>query len=210
MPIKIQVVTPSFIQNLFRVLFVLLLTGCAAQSGDHARLSEDVKRQLWRQHEQQLAAITTWQVSGRLNLKVPKQSGTMSVDWSQQEKDYQIYLDGPFGSAIAAISGSQTQVSVTASDQTLIGSSPERLLYSMTGWQFPVSYLKDWIKGMPVVGIESSLVLNNQGYAKKIEQVGWKVVYQKYEEYGSLLLPSRLTVSNKIVKLNILINHWSI
>ncbi|WP_067518705.1 lipoprotein insertase outer membrane protein LolB [Endozoicomonas ascidiicola] len=211
MPGKVRVIFSFFMQNLFRVLFLLLLTGCASRSVDQGvQLSDEARHQLWQGHEQQLAALKTWQMSGRLNLKVPKQSGTLSVDWSQQEAQYQIYLDGPFGAAIAAISGDQNQVSVTASEDTMVGSSPEMLLYSMTGWQFPVSYLRRWIKGLPVQGVASKLTLNNQGYPEKIEQAGWVIVYQQYKPSGSLLLPTRLTVSNKVVRLNLLINQWSL
>lgn len=198
--------------TVLRLIFVFslaVLSGCATRSVDTGRqVSYEEKEQRWQVNRERLGGLQIWQMTGRLNLKVPGRSGTMSVDWRQQGDRYKLFLDGPFGAAIARVSGDQKGVSVTASDETRYGPSSELLLYSLTGWQFPVSNLRYWIRGLPAPGSNSRVELDNLGYPEKIEQGGWNIVYQRYGLSKELRLPARLTVSSGDVRLNLMVNNW--
>ncbi|USE35146.1 lipoprotein insertase outer membrane protein LolB [Endozoicomonas sp. SCSIO W0465] len=193
------------------VLSFLILSGCASRTVDSgSQVSDEEKEQRWQRHQERLGQIKSWEMTGRLNMRVPGQSGTMSLDWRQRGDEYMLFLDGPLGVSVASVSGNRQGVSVTASDETRYGPSPEMLLYSLTGWQFPVSNLRYWIRGLPAPGSNALIQLNNLGYPEKIEQQGWMVVYQKYGLGSSQRLPAQLIVSRGNVQLSLVINNWQL
>ena len=191
------------------VLLLFMLSGCVSVSVDTGgQVSHEEKERRWQTHRERLNALQEWQMTGRLNLRIPGRSGTMSVEWQQWVDSYKLFLDGPFGAAIARVAGDGQGVSVTASDETRYGSSPEMLLYSLTGWQFPVGNLRYWIRGLPAPGDDVQIQLNNAGYPEKIEQGGWTITYQQHGLSKQLLLPARLTVTNGNVRLSLMVNNW--
>ncbi|WP_419834212.1 lipoprotein insertase outer membrane protein LolB [Endozoicomonas atrinae] len=195
-----------------RVLLVLcffILSGCASRTIDSGRqVSDEEKEQRWQRHQERLGQIKSWEIAGRLNMRVPGRSGNMSLDWRQRADEYKLFLDGPFGVTVARVSGNRQGVSVSTSDETRYGPSPEMLLYSLTGWQFPVSNLRYWVRGLPAPGNDARIQLNNQGYPEKIEQQGWTVAYQQYGLSQSSRLPARLTVTHGEVRLTLMVNSW--
>ncbi len=193
------------------VLFFFILAGCASRTVDSGRqVSDEDKEQRWQRHQERLGLIQDWEMTGRLNMKVPGRSGTMSLDWQQQGDQYKLALDGPLGASVARISGDRQGVSVTASDETRYGPSPEMLLYSLTGWQFPVSNLRYWARGLPAPGNDARIQLNNLGYPDKIEQQGWVVAYQQYGLSDSQRLPVRFVVSRGKIRLSLLVSSWQL
>ncbi len=192
-------------------LSFFILTGCASRSVDTGgKVSDEEKELRWKLHRERLSQLQVWQMTGRLNLRVPGRSGTMSLDWRQQGDHYKLFLDGPFGAAIARVSGDSGGVTVTASDETRYGPSPEVLLYSLTGLQFPVSNLTYWVRGLPAPGSNAQIQLNNLGYPEKIEQQGWTVAYQQYGFSKSLRLPAKLKVTHGDVTLSFMASSWQL
>lgn len=189
-------------------LFFFILTGCVSHTVDKGQVSDEERERRWQLHQKRLGQLQDWQVIGRLNLKVPGRSGSMSLDWRQLGDHYQLFLDGPFGAAIARVSGDRQGVSVMVSDETRYGPSPELLLYSLTGWQFPVSNLKYWVRGLPDPDGDTKIRLNNLGYPEQIDQQGWKVVYQQYGVHDGQRLPERLVVSRDEIRLSLVITGW--
>ena len=204
-----QSVLASGVARVLSVLSLLVLAGCASRSIETAELvAEELKEQRWQLHRDGLEQLQFWQLTGRLNLRVPGESGTLSIDWQQQQAQYSLLLDGPLGSSVARVYGSDSGVSVTVSNETRYGSSPEDLLYSLTGWQFPVSYLKHWVVGLPAPDSDARIMLSNQGYPERIEQSGWEIVYRKRSSTDGLYLPTRLTISSGDVRLSLIVSDW--
>ena len=198
-----------FVLRLAVLALVLALAGCVTAPVDSTRvLSEEEREQRWQAHQARLEQLLTWQTIGRLNLRVPGRSDTMSIDWNQQQDSYQLLLNGPFGAAVARISGDQHGVKVDASGETRYGPTPEVLLYSLTGWQFPVSNLRYWVRGLPAPVGNPRLNLNNLGYPEKIVQNGWTVVYQQYGAIRGQRLPTRLMISGGDVRLSLVLTDW--
>ena len=199
----------SSMAKVLSLLTLLVLAGCASKSVDIAEpLSDEIKEQRWQLHRSGLEQLQYWRLAGRLNLRVPGESGTVSIDWQQQQGRYSLLLDGPLGTSIARISGGDDGVSVTVSNETRYGSSAEELLYALTGWQFPVSYLKHWVVGLPAPGGDAHIALNNLGYPERIVQSGWEVVYRKRSSTDGFRLPTRLTISSGDVRLSLIVSNW--
>ena len=203
-----------FSLNLFKRYPFFLVLAFLAGCGSVSRLpdiSESQKEAFWVRNQIQLEALQSWIMSGRLGLRVPQRSGSMSIEWQQHDLNYKIYLDGPFGQSIAEIVGTDRLVSARVSDgQEIFGPTPEYLMLQLTGWDFPVSSLKYWIKGIPAPGEKAEVQLNNQGYAQQIRQYGWQVDYLRFSSDKGLQIPSRLRASNGDIQLTLVVSDWEL
>src|SRR5690606_4991165 len=86
---------------LLSAVFLLLLAACARQP---LRDVEDFQR-----YRQELAAIQEWQLSGKMNLRVPGESDTVRVIWQNRPEDFAIRLSGALGMGATWIRGDARQ-----------------------------------------------------------------------------------------------------
>ena len=196
----------------FILWFLLLLAGCSSFTTPPPKMSLLEKEKLWQQHQIELAAVNHWLIEGRLGVSAPDRSGSMSIDWQQQQDKYTIYLEGPFGQSLARIKGGAGFASVRASDgEEVFGSSPENLLGQLTGWDFPVSSLKFWVKALPAAEGKAEISLNAQGYPERIRQQGWQIDYLNYQQKRSgLMLPTRIKASNGLMRITLAVRTWQL
>ena len=200
---------------LLAVFCAVLMSGCATAPQPEVVISDQARQQLWSENRPIREQISNWQLTGRMGLRVPGESGTLSLEWQQDHSDYKLYLDGPLGTSVARIEGSQKGVRLWADGKEYQGRNPEALLFQMTGWDLPVSLLRYWILGIPapLPGFQNDsqgLRLNNQGLAERISQNGWQVEYLAYRDFKGLVLPSRLKVSRGEVKVTLSVRSWGI
>ncbi|OED44988.1 outer membrane lipoprotein LolB [Endozoicomonas sp. (ex Bugula neritina AB1)] len=199
------------VQLRFAVVFVVLLAGCSSVTTIPPELSLSEKDQLWQQNRARLETIESWALTGRLGLTVPDRSGSMSIEWLQDEQHYSIFLDGPFGQSLAQIKGSRLGVSARVSDEEeVFGATPEYLMRRLTGWDLPVSSLKYWVRGVPAPKGKPEVILNNQGYPKQIIQQGWQIDYLNYRDEGITQMPVRLKAANGDIRMTLVVRFWQL
>lgn len=192
-------------------VILMLLAGCSSVTTVPPELSLSDREKLWQQHRVRLEALENWSLTGRLGLTIPERSGSMSIEWQQNHLQYSIFLDGPFGQSLAQIKGNRLGVSARVPDQEeVFGPTPEYLMWKLTGWNFPVSSLKYWIKALPAPGGDSEITLNNQGYPDKIVQQGWQIDYLGYRDESIGQLPVRLKATNGDVRMTLVVSTWQL
>lgn len=191
------------------IMLLSLLTGCA---GDRLRLTQNEKQQRWHSTRQQLLQIKDWQLSGRLGLKIPGRSGSLSVDWKQTADRFALQLDGPFGQPLARVSGDRraVQAHIAGESQVITEATPEELMAHITGWKLPVSYLRYWVLGVPVPALKSKVSLDENGSPKVLYQGSWKVTYLAFRQDSGIRLPRRLQVSRDGIRLALTVSRWQI
>ncbi len=192
------------------MLFAFLLSGCVTTPKPEKSLSESQRQSLWKSHQLQLGALDSWSLKGRLGLRVPGKSGTLSLEWQQTKNQYLIYLDGPLGQSVAKINGQPGSVELEASGQRYQGQNPESLLFELTGWDLPVSLLRYWVMGLPSPESDASIQLNNQGYPALISQQGWQVEYLQYKDFSDITLPVRIKVRQGEVQATLFVRSWQL
>ena len=194
----------------FGLLLVLLLGGCSVFVQKPETLTDSEQSLRWEKLQKQLSAVHSWQLSGRLGLKVPGRSGSMSLDWTQKNDAYTLFLDGPFGQSLAEIKGDSHRVvaDVAGRDELLVGVSPEQVMSEITGWNLPVSGLKYWVRGLPLPDVESKVTLNGLGQPASILQQGWQIIYTAYRDVDGVSLPARIRVVRDNISLNMVISRW--
>ncbi|MBE0506624.1 MAG: outer membrane lipoprotein LolB [Marinospirillum sp.] len=177
------------------LLMLFLLGGCSSQPlAPPPPEAQQANSHLWH-----------WQIQGRIALNDGSNSHSATLDWQQQGYHYQLQIFGPLGQGSARLDGQPFRVSLTTSDgEVLMASSPEQLLQQGLGWNFPLSDLIYWVRGIPAPGVAIQISDN------QLEQNGWLVEWRRYTLVNGHQLPQLLLASNGRVQLRLAINQWQV
>ncbi len=194
------------------LVIILLLGGCSTLGTDSTQpdpVPLGQRMQLWQQHQIELSAIQDWELSGKLGIRTTERSSSVYLNWKQRGSGYRIRISSVIGQTLALLQGSSQGVALSTADhETLYASSPEQLLRQKLGWEFPVSSLQYWIKGIPAPG-NSEPQLNDQGLLDQLEQGEWSIRFTRYQKVGDLQLPGRMVVEGPHARLTFIINNWN-
>jgi outer membrane lipoprotein LolB len=158
-----------------------------------------------------LNQINSFQISGKVAVQTSKDAGSASVDWIQHPNQFKITLTGPLGSHRVVLVGGPGKVTLeTAEGKHLSASSPEELLARHWGFRLPVSYIKYWIRGLPVPGIASQPQYDASHRLISLTQQNWHIEYLDYTHKQLFDLPSRLSITSPSLRAKIIIYRWSV
>jgi outer membrane lipoprotein LolB len=213
----------SFLSPFARLaLITLLLSGCAHQFPKAPLMKAPLISEDWPKHQAQVQALDAWVAVGKLGIKVPNDGGSASLRWQHQANEYQIDLNGPFGSGKLTIVGTAKSVSLTeAGKPPETAKSAEDLIRKSTGWNIPVTQLAFWVRGLPDPKTKiTHFTPNSQGLLGELEQLGWKITYGEYLSVAlptknlitpieTLAMPGRIIAEYQDVRLTLVIREWS-
>lgn len=189
------------------VWILLDLTGCASMSPPAAKESTVT----WETRKAQLEQLHSWQISGKIAVITAQDSGSASVDWLERSGSYTISMYGPLGANGITMKGSAGHVTLKTSDgKTVTAPSAEELLSQQWGWKLPLSYLKYWVRGIPVPNLPSQNTFDAAHRLASLSQSGYTIQYQGYTTSGTLDLPQHLSISSPALKSKIVIYKWNI
>lgn len=189
------------------LLLLLLISGCAHRST--LTPPPDLLA-----HQQQLQAISQWELHGKLGIRTSDDSGSASLKWAQQASDYQINLSGPLGQKRMIITGTPHKVRLEQSgSEPLEARSAEALIKKAAGWTLPVAQLTYWVRGVPAPKQRiTHLQQNAAGLLAQLEQGGWSITYSQYKNYPlgnqTFALPGKITAEHKDVRLVLVVRDW--
>ncbi len=167
-------------------------------------------------HQQQLQAITQWELNGKLGIRTRNDNGSASLKWAQQMVDYQINLSGPLGQKRMIITGTPNKVRLEQSgSEPLEARSAEALIKKAAGWTLPVAQLSYWVRGVPAPKQRiTQLAQNEAGLIAQLHQGGWSIAYSNYKNYPlrdqTFALPGKITAEHKDVRLILVIRDWQL
>ena len=148
----------------------------------------------WQQHQQRIAKLQNWKLSGKLGFRTPEEGGSAVVNWTQENSQYQLSLSGAFGIGGAKIYGDDKTAEMLYGD-TIYRHSPQQLAMQLTGLPLPVDALSWWARGLPspTQPAVTDLATGAGGLASGFEQAGWQLLFSRYRETGGELLPGKIT-----------------
>ena len=197
-----------FLRHVIVFSFIALLAGCA---GFGARESVEGRGNSaqWREHKLQLSSLDGWQISGKVGIRAPKDSGSGTLFWLQRQDYYDIRLSGPLGRGAARLTGRPGKVSLEVANQGRYEArTPEALLEEQLGWKLPVSHLVWWVRGLPAPDSKSRLNLDANSRLANLEQDGWKVEYLSYAQKSGFWLPERIKLHGRDLDVTLVIKDW--
>ena len=195
--------------RLIAMAFAGLLAGCAGLLPQESLDQSQGNPALWQQHRQQVAQIDGWQISGKVGIRAPQDSGSGTLFWLQRQDYFDIRLSGPLGRGAARLTGHPGQVVLEVANQGRFeAQSPETLLEEQLGWQLPVSHLVWWVRGLPAPGSKSRLTLSGDSRLASLDQDGWNVEYLSYIQQNGYWLPERLKLHGQNLDVTLVVKDW--
>lgn len=191
-------------------LFAVLLIGLIGCSSQPQQPVEPLTKISWEQRQQQLLPLTRWQVLGKINIRTAQESNTASLNWSQYDDRYRIYMAGPLGQGAVNISGSEQQGVVLdiSGEERRQAATPEQLLNQQLGWSIPVSQMPYWIRGLPAPDRMHAMTLDPFNRLQRLQQNGWTIDYLSYQQQQQHL-PRKIQLHrNGEMKLTLILKQW--
>lgn len=196
------------VRQLLVFSLIALLAGCAGLTS-HEALEGEGSPALWQSHKQQIGSLDAWQISGKVGIRAPQDSGSGTLFWLQRQDYYDIRLSGPLGRGAARLTGRPGDSQLEVANQGRYqAASPEQLLQQQLGLNLPVSHLLWWIRGLPAPDSRSRLTLDRDSRLAQLSQDGWQVDYLRYTEQGGYWLPERLKLSGHDLHITLVIKDW--
>ena len=187
---------------------IAVLAGCAG-FGARDSVEGHGSPALWSAHKQQLTRLDGWQISGKVGIRAPKESGSATLFWLQRQDYYDIRLSGPLGRGAARLTGRPGNVLLEVANQGRYEApTPEALLGEQLGWSLPVSHLVWWVRGLPAPGSKSRVTLNGDSRLANLEQDGWKIEYLSYVEQNGFWLPERVKLHGPDLDVTLVVKDW--
>lgn len=188
---------------------LLALSGCGTVPEKESVMPDMVA---WQLHQQQLEQLGDWTFNGRIAVRDLQEDGwNASLRWQQQGDHYDIRLSGALGQGGARIHGNGGNAVIEAADQPpRSAANPEALMQEQFGWHVPVRGLKYWLTGRPGPDPFEVQVVDGLGRLSRLEQDGWEVVYNRYEQVNGVELPRKLEMSNQRLRVRLVIDQWSL
>ncbi|WP_373332541.1 lipoprotein insertase outer membrane protein LolB [Thiopseudomonas alkaliphila] len=164
----------------------------------------------WQAHEQSVRPISQWNLSGKLGLRSPAQSGSALLTWYQDQQYFDIRLNGPLGQGATRLSGQPGRVRLDISSKgSFVAESAETLMQQELGWSLPVEFLLSWAKGLPVPKLAAHTEFDEFARLSRLQQAGWNIHYLDYESEAQGALPTRMKVSGHNLQLTLVIKEWN-
>jgi outer membrane lipoprotein LolB len=187
------------------VLLALLLTACAGQP---PRPAGDAS---WEEHSNRLLALTNWTAEGKLALRTPELSESATMSWRQQDGHTRLELSGPLGVNATTLDSDGKTLLLRQGDETSsVDLSDPLELERRTGWDLPLLALPHWLKGLPAPGlaIEDMAMGPDPSLLQSLQQDGWQIRYDQYQDFDRLALPTRLHIQRERTSVRLIIRHW--
>ncbi len=197
----------SMVQNGLRLRWVFLclvmmLPACTAlKPGPEA--IQGVKAR------QQLAALESWRINGRVGVRSADESWQAGLVWNHDRGVDRLYLSGPFGQGALSIKISGGYIRVASADGTVEESEdPVQMLESILGVTVPVQALRYWLLGLSDPDAAGDSEYDRMGRMVKLNQLGWVTRYEDYRIVQQWYVPRKLSVANESTTVKLVIDDW--
>ena len=158
------------------------------------------------------ASVESFQLDGRINLRVQKEGYPGRVRWQHSPKVDELWFYSPLGSTVAKLKQDASgAVLVTSDGREHRAPDLQQLAFEVLGWDLPLDGLPYWVRGLawPGAGKEEE-TFDDRGRLKQLSQAGWEVSYLDWAPAGVAGLPSKLDVQGERLGMRLLVEKWSV
>ena len=197
-----------WLQQVAILLNCLWLVSCATAPSAIAPQNQNLQ---WNDRVQTLSNMQDWDLNALIAIRSRADGDSATLHWQQKKQDYTLTLFGPLGTNSYTLHGVPGKVTLqNPKGQTFSASTPELLVAQQTGWQLPVSYLRYWIRGLPVPGIPAEQQFDTYNHLSTLTQAGWKVQFLRYTSTSHVDLPSKIFINSPELSVKIIISQWQL
>jgi outer membrane lipoprotein LolB len=158
--------------------------------------------------ESTLAARVDWSLRGRLGVSDGHDSGSGSLEWTQQASTFRFSVHAPVTGKTWVLSGDDTHARLDGlREQPIEGDEAASLLRRELGWEVPVAELRYWVRAQRAPGT-AIIEFRDDGLPALITQAGWTVRYLDYDLAQAPPLPSKVFATRGDRKVRLAIREW--
>lgn len=153
----------------------------------------------------------SWQFRGRVSLTRGEEGWHAGVNWQEEAGVYDLRLSGPLGQGAVQVKGTQGLVRLTAANgRVIIANDADALVADVTGWRFPVSGIRYWVRGLPAPAPQPQAVISRDeaGRLQRLEQSGWDIRYTRFQSADGWNWPTRLRLTTDELVVRLVIDEW--
>jgi outer membrane lipoprotein LolB len=204
---------PRFPARAAALSATLLLAACATQP----LVIDDPD---WLRHEQSVASLQDWALSGRLVVRENGNSDTVNINWRQQDADFDLRLFGSLGLGAVRVHGNAEAVTVEkAGEEPVNLPSLNAVSQEFFGYEFPTAELLYWVRGLPAPALSGSHTFDANSMLATLRQedtngLVWDLSFADYQELegaaGMTYLPGRISAQRDGLELRFLISEWTL
>lgn len=167
----------------------------------------------WSKRAARLSQFNHWQLSGKLAVRQPSDSGTAIINhWIQDGEAYDLALSSSFmGMGSTRLKGVPGFIELTLPNgETYRSGEPDALVEAATGWQLPLDELVWWVRGLPAPGGDFRLLFDGTGNLAMIRQAGWEIRYDRWRPFLTDYppLPARITALKGDKRVRLVVADW--
>lgn len=198
-----------FLRTLAVSVLALALGACvgprlrpSTQPADAAQLARQSAR------EELLASRPDWSLRGRLGVSDGRDSGSGSLEWTQRGDVFRFTVHAPVTGKTWTLSGDTGHARLEGlRDQPIDADDAQYLLARELGWNVPVAYLTQWVRGLRA-SPEARVMFRDDGLPGEIDEAGWKVEYLDYDSAQDPPLPTRVFASRGDYRVRLAVRAW--
>jgi len=191
-------------------LFVLLLCSCTVAPPRPAPEADPAA--LRAEREARVQAIRDWSFNGRVAVRgADVDPRSVRMHWEARGERHQLDFMNPLGQRVAELEFDAYGATLRLpKEEARSAGSAEVLLDEALGWTPPVRSLVYWVRGLPrPERIRAQDLYDERGRLTLLEQDGWLVEFDRWEDAAGVELPRRLTLSHPRLRVRLLVDGWS-
>lgn len=148
----------------------------------------------------------------------PTKKQSAMLNWQQQDDEFTIRLNGPFGLGAVKLSGNKAEAVLKQSGRDpMIARNADVLLARAAGITTPLNHLRYWIKGQPAPSKSKNHLYDELGVnLLGFDQHGWRIELDRYRQFGAFDLPARIKIRSLDAQrgignqqLTVLVSRWA-
>ena len=184
---------------MWRLCFLLpaLLAGCTTVTTETTSAPPRVQ-----------AFLPSFEINGRLSVRHQEEGFSGNLHWRHVDDADEFVVLTPLGQSVARVTqNSQGATLQTGDGQNLEARDAESLTQQVLGFRLPLAGLPRWVQALSVRE-DAAKRHNEDGTLGELQEQGWQIEYQSYQQVGDSLLPSKLSMKNADLKLRLVIDDW--
>lgn len=196
------------------LLFILFLHGCSLFS-NQPNSSTIVINQTLNERNQQMKALTQWQISGKIAFIQQDKRESANLFWQHLKPQSQrLNLTTYLGINVLKLNSENGLHTLEVDGKTYQGDDLSALIYQLTQLPLPTNALHYWLKGLPYLTTDQ-LTLDDKTQLPKLltstfNQQKWQISYQGYQTVDGHQLATKLTIKQAYLTIKININEWKL
>jgi len=187
-----------------------LLASLATLSACTTQQTAPTSADSWIQHQQTVAALSSWEFSGKVSIKTATNADSARLHWLQQGDHLRLEVSGPVGLKKVIFERDGTSLKVFRNKQWQPLPSVAGGLEAELGWPLPLDLLSWWLRGLPAPGVTITSRHVAEGRLQELGQDGWTLHYLAYTTVGGINLPSSIRFQRDDVSGKILLKRWTL